>query len=163
MATGRVKFYDAKQGFGYLSPDNGGPDVYVGKAALAAGVNGLGSGKRVEFEVSEGPRGPQAHSVRPLTGRPADSVAAARRSAGELDALITELIGLLDTTVLPELRQGRYPDRAPSKVAAEMARTLIHELDATADEPPEPRRIPAHSRTSSGRRAPAPRRSSPGR
>src|ERR1700756_4115279 len=98
MATGRVKFYDAKQGFGYVSPDNGDADVYVGKTALAAGVNGLVAGKRVEFEVHDGPRGPGARSVRPLTGRPADTVAA-RRSAGELDALITELIALLDTTV----------------------------------------------------------------
>jgi hypothetical protein len=91
--------------------------------------------------------------VRPLAGRPANIVPAARRSAAELDALITELIGLLDTTVLPELRQGRYPDRAPSKVAAAMAGTL-HELDAAAAEPPEPRHAPAHGRAGSGGRAP---------
>jgi len=60
VATGRVKFYDAKQGFGYLSQD-GGPDVHVRKTALADGAEGLRSGTRVEFEVTEGPRGPQEH------------------------------------------------------------------------------------------------------
>ena len=153
MAAGRVKFYDAKQGFGYLSQD-GGADVYVRKTALADGVEGLRSGARVEFEVTEGPRGPQARSVRPLTGHPGGTAPAARRSAAELDTLITEMIGLLDTTVLPELGKGLYPEQARAKLAAEMARTLVHELDLAAAEQPEARRTPAPGR---GRRAPTPR------
>ena len=156
MATGRVKFYDAKQGFGYLSQD-AGPDVYVRKTALADGVEGLRSGARVEFEVTEGPRGPQARSVRPLTSRPASPARAARRSATELDTLVTEMVALLDTTVLPELGKGQYPDQAQAKLAAQMARTLIHELDLAAAEQPEPRRTPAPGQTRRGRRAPTPR------
>jgi CspA family cold shock protein len=156
VATGRVKFYDAKQGFGYLSQD-GGPDVHVRKTALADPAEGLRSGTRVEFEVTEGPRGPQARSVRPLTGHPGSTAPAARRSAAELDTLITEMVGLLDTTVLPELGKGRYPDQAPAKLAAQMARTLVHELDLAADEQPEARRTPAPGRPSRGRRPPTPR------
>jgi cold shock protein len=156
VATGRVKFYDAKQGFGYLSQD-GGPDVHVRKTALADGVDGLRSGSRVEFEVTEGPRGPQARSVRPATSHPASPAPASRRSAAELDALVTELIGLLDTTVLPELGKGRYPDQAPAKLAAEMARTLVHELDLAAAEQPETRRTPGPGQARGGRRAPTPR------
>jgi CspA family cold shock protein len=156
VATGRVKFYDAKQGFGYLSQD-GGPDVYVRQTALADGVEGLRSGTRVDFEVSEGPRGPQARAVRPLTGHPASTAPAGRRSAAELDTLITEMIGLLDTTVLPELGKGHYPDQTPAKLAAEMARTLVHELDLAAEEQPVARRTPAPRRPGRSRRPPAPR------
>jgi CspA family cold shock protein len=158
VATGRVKFYDAKQGFGYLSQDDG-PDVYVRKESLAAGVEALRSGTRVEFEVAEGPRGPQARSVQPVTSRPAGPPPAVRRSVAELDTLIAELIGLLDTTVLPELGKGRYPDQAPAKLAAQMARTLVQELDLAAAEQPEARRTSAPGQARGGRRAPTPPRS----
>ena len=73
--------------------------------------------------MTEGPQGPQARSVRPLTGHPASPARAARRSIAELDALVTEMIGLLDTTVLPELGTGRYPDQAPAKLAAQATAT----------------------------------------
>jgi CspA family cold shock protein len=154
VATGRVKFYDAKQGFGYLSQDDG-PDVHVRKTALADGVEELRSGTRVEFEVTEGPRGPQARSVRPLTSHPSSTAPAARRSAAELDTLITEMIGLLDTTVLPELGKGRYPDQAPAKLAADMARTLVHELDLASAKQPEARRTPPPRRPNRGSGGPA--------
>ena len=62
MPTGRVKWYDADKGFGFLAQD-GGADVYVRKAALPAGVQGLKPGQRVEFGMAEGRRGPQALSV----------------------------------------------------------------------------------------------------
>jgi CspA family cold shock protein len=107
--------------------------------------------------VTEGPRGPQARSVRLLTSRPGGTAPAARRSVAELDILITEMIGLLDTTVLPELGKGRYPDQAPAKLAAEMARTLVHELDLGAAEQPEARRAPAPGRPGRDRRPPPPR------
>jgi cold shock protein len=125
--------------------------------ALADGVEALRSGTRVEFEVTEGSRGPQARSVRPLTSRPGSAAPAARRSVAELDTLITEMIGLLDTTVLPELGKGRYPDQDPAKVAAETARTLVHELDLAAAEQPEARRASAPGRPGRGRRPPAAR------
>jgi CspA family cold shock protein len=151
VATGRVKFYDAKQGFGYLSQDDG-PDAYVRKTALADGVEGLRSGARVEFEVTQGPRGPQARSVRPLTSRPVSPARAARRSAAELDTLVAEMIGLLDTTVLPELGKGQYPDPGQAKLAARMARTFIHELDLAAAEQPETRRTAAPGQNRGSRR-----------
>jgi CspA family cold shock protein len=57
VPTGRVKFYETEKGFGYLARDGDGADVYVRKAALAAGVEGLSPGKRVEFDVIARPRG----------------------------------------------------------------------------------------------------------
>lgn len=71
MPTGRVKWYDAEKGFGFLSQDGGGSDAYVRKTALPAGVEALKPAQRVEFEVAEGPRGPQARSVRLLDARDA--------------------------------------------------------------------------------------------
>jgi len=59
VPTGRVKWYDADKGFGFLAQD-GGEDVYVRKAALPSGIAALKPGQRVEFGMAEGRRGPQA-------------------------------------------------------------------------------------------------------
>ena len=63
MPTGRVKWYDAEKGFGFLSQEEG-EDVYVRSSALPAGVEGLKAGQRVEFGVAAGRRGPQALSLK---------------------------------------------------------------------------------------------------
>jgi CspA family cold shock protein len=63
VPTGRVKWYDADKGFGFVTQD-GGEDVYVRAAALPPGVAVLKAGQRVEFGMAEGRRGPQALSVR---------------------------------------------------------------------------------------------------
>jgi CspA family cold shock protein len=127
MPTGRVKWYDADKGFGFLSQD-GGEDVYVRKAALPAGVESLKSGQRVEFGMAEGRRGPQALQVKLVDALP--SVAeAARRPAEELHGLIEDMIRLLESKVQPDLRRGRYPDRKASKLAAEVVRAVARDLD----------------------------------
>jgi cold shock protein len=144
VPTGRVKFYDPKKGFGYLAQDGGGADVHVRQDGLAAGVEGLSPGKRVEFDVIARPRGLDARSVRPVSshsGTTSSAVTApARLTTKELDALIADLIGLLDTTVLPELRRGQYPDRATSTQVTATLGTLADELEAaaTATEPTRP-------------------------
>ena len=127
MPTGRVKWYDAEKGFGFLSQD-GGEDVYVRKAALPSGVEALKSGQRVEFGMAEGRRGPQALSVR-VVEKQASAVENARRPAEELHGLVEELIRLLEGRVQPALRQGRYPDRKTCKLAAEVVRAVARDLD----------------------------------
>jgi len=127
VPTGRVKWYDAEKGFGFLSQD-GGADVYVRKAALPAGVQGLKSGQRVEFGMAEGRRGPQALSVR-LVDSPPSVVEARRRPAEELHGVIEDMIKLLEGKVQPDLRRGRYPDRRNAKLAAEMFRAVARDLD----------------------------------
>jgi cold shock protein len=127
VPTGRVKWYDAEKGFGFLSQD-GGQDVYVRKAALPSGVEGLKSGQRVEFGMAEGRRGPQALSVR-LVDTPPSVVEARRRPAEELHGLIEDMIKLLDTKVQPDLRRGRYPERRTAKLAAEVVRAVARDLD----------------------------------
>ncbi|MBC8093990.1 MAG: cold-shock protein [Pseudonocardia sp.] len=127
MPSGKVKWYDAEKGFGFLAQD-GGEDVYVRKAALPAGVDGLKQGQRVEFGMAEGRRGPQALQVK-IVDSPASVVESTRRPAEDLHSLIEDMIRLLDTKVQPDLRRGRYPERKIAKLAAEVVRTVARDLD----------------------------------
>lgn len=66
MATGTVKWFNEAKGFGFLSQDNGGDDVFVHfSAILGDGFRTLNEGQKVTFEVEQGPKGPQATSVTP--------------------------------------------------------------------------------------------------
>jgi cold shock protein len=65
MAQGTVKWFNAEKGYGFISTDNGGGDVFVHFTAIQAeGYRSLEENQRVEFEVARGPKGPQAESVR---------------------------------------------------------------------------------------------------
>ncbi|WP_189055310.1 cold-shock protein [Longimycelium tulufanense] len=127
MPTGRVKWYDADKGFGFVTQD-GGEDVYVRASALPQGVAALKTGQRVEFGVAEGRRGPQALSVKLVDPLPS-VVEARRRPAEELHGLIDDMIKLLEAKVQPELRRGRYPDRKATKRIAEVVRAVARELE----------------------------------
>ncbi len=127
VPTGRVKWYDAEKGFGFVSQD-GGEDVYVRKSALPRGVETLKTGQRLEFGVADGRRGPQALSVR-LIDPPPSVAEARRRPAEELHGLVEDMIKLLEARVQPDLRRGRYPDRRHSKRIAEVLRAVADDLD----------------------------------
>jgi CspA family cold shock protein len=65
MATGTVKWFSAEKGFGFITPDDGSADVFVHFSAIAGdGYRNLDENAKVEFEVTQGPKGPQAASVR---------------------------------------------------------------------------------------------------
>ncbi|WP_327594306.1 cold shock domain-containing protein [Streptomyces chartreusis] len=64
---GTVKWFNADKGYGYIGVDGGGPDVFVHYSAIQSdGYKSLDENLRVEFEVTQGNKGPQAESVRPL-------------------------------------------------------------------------------------------------
>ena len=64
MATGTVKWFNAEKGFGFISQD-GGPDVFVHfRAITGTGFKTLEENEKVEFEVTQGPKGPAAENVR---------------------------------------------------------------------------------------------------
>jgi CspA family cold shock protein len=66
MQQGTVKWFDAKKGFGFISTDSG-DDVFVHFSAIAGdGFKSLEEGESVEFEVTDGPKGPQAANVSKL-------------------------------------------------------------------------------------------------
>jgi CspA family cold shock protein len=67
MAQGTVKWFNSEKGFGFIEQDGGGADVFVHFSAIAAeGYKSLDEAQRVEFEVSQGQKGPQAENVRPI-------------------------------------------------------------------------------------------------
>ncbi|WP_433082962.1 cold-shock protein [Dactylosporangium sp. CA-139114] len=66
MAQGTVKWFNAEKGFGFISVD-GGADVFVHFSAIQSdGYRSLDENQRVEFEIKQGPKGPQAESVRKI-------------------------------------------------------------------------------------------------
>jgi CspA family cold shock protein len=67
MATGTVKWFNAQKGFGFITPDEGGADVFVHYSAITStGYKSLDEGQKVEYDVAPGPKGPQAENIRPL-------------------------------------------------------------------------------------------------
>jgi CspA family cold shock protein len=67
VAQGTVKWFNAEKGFGFIAVD-GGPDVFVHYSAIQMdGYKSLDQDQRVEFEVTQGQKGPQAEAVRPLS------------------------------------------------------------------------------------------------
>ena len=65
MAQGTVKWFNGEKGFGFIAVDGGGADVFVHYSAIdAGGYRSLDEGQRVEFEIEQGKKGPQATSVR---------------------------------------------------------------------------------------------------
>jgi CspA family cold shock protein len=67
MAQGSVKWFNSEKGFGFIAQDGGGPDVFVHYSEIQGnGFKTLDEGQRVEFEIGQGQKGPQAQQVRSI-------------------------------------------------------------------------------------------------
>ncbi|MBB5915054.1 CspA family cold shock protein [Nocardia transvalensis] len=67
MTQGTVKWFNGEKGFGFIAQDGGGPDVFVHYSEISgSGFKSLDEGQRVEFEVGQGQKGPQAQQVRAI-------------------------------------------------------------------------------------------------
>lgn len=126
MPTGKVKWFDAERGFGFLATDEG-EEVFLHASALPAGTT-VKPGARVEFGVADGRKGKQALSVRVLEAPPS-VVAAHRKPPEDMTVIVEDLIKLLDG-LSNQLRRGRYPDRAAANKVAAVLRAVAADLEA---------------------------------
>jgi CspA family cold shock protein len=127
VPTGKVKWFNAEKGFGFLADDQG-EEVFVHRDVLPEGVTELKPGSRVEFGVVAGRKGMQALSVRVLDPVPS-VLRATRKPADEMTPIVEDLIKLLDG-VSNSLRRGRYPDRAEGRKVAAVLRAVADNLEA---------------------------------
>ncbi len=67
MTTGTVKWFNADKRFGFITPDDGGADVVAHFSAIStSGYRSLDENQKVEFDITQGQKGPQAENIRPL-------------------------------------------------------------------------------------------------
>ncbi len=126
MPTGKVKWFNADKGFGFLATDEG-DEVFVHVSTLPAGVSELKPGTRVEFGVADGRKGKQALSVQILE-EPPSVVKAKRKSPDEMAGNLEDLIKLLDQTS-NGFRRGRYPDDVHARRIAAVLRAVADDFD----------------------------------
>ena len=126
MPTGRVKWYDAAKGFGFVTSDEGG-DVFLPKGALPTGTADLKAGQRLEFGVVDSRKGAQAMGVKVLDAPP--SIAQLRRRpADELHGMVEDMIKVLEAKIQPDLRRGKYPDKRTAEKVAQLVHAVASEL-----------------------------------
>ena len=130
MPSGKVKWFDADKGFGFLSQDDG-PDVYVHSDALPEGIGTLKAGTKVEFGIAQGRRGDQALQVR-VVDAPASVTRnqrnAQRKQPEAMVTIVEDLIKMLEG-VEEGYRRGRHPERASARGTAKVLRALADELE----------------------------------
>ena len=66
MATGTVKFFNEQKGYGFIKPDEGGADLFIHRSNVQTPDQTLYDDQKVEFEIGEGRKGPEAQQVRPV-------------------------------------------------------------------------------------------------
>jgi cold shock protein len=126
VPTGKVKWYDADKGFGFLTRDDGG-EVFVHSTALEPAGTTLRPGQRVEFGIAEGRRGTQALQVHLLEPPPTVSKVP-RKNPDEMVPIVEDLIKLLDG-VSNTYRRGKHPDSRDAKKIASVLRAVAADLE----------------------------------
>ncbi|WAL40045.1 cold shock domain-containing protein [Brevibacterium sp. BRM-1] len=121
MPTGRVKWFDAEKGFGFVTADSG-EQVFLHSTSLPAGTE-VAPGTRLDFDVVDGRKGKQV-----LKARVIEAPKRVRRDPEKTAAMIEDVIKLLDDTSAG-LRRGRYPDDGHAHKVAEVLRHIADDLE----------------------------------
>lgn len=125
MPTGKVKWFDAEKGFGFVTTQEG-EQVFLHASALPAGTL-LKPGTKIEFGVVDGRKGKQALSVRVLE-EPASVAENTRKKPEQMVEIIEDLIKLLDDTS-NTLRRGKHPEKKHAAQVAQVLRAVAADLD----------------------------------
>ncbi|MDO5034623.1 MAG: cold shock domain-containing protein [Actinomycetaceae bacterium] len=125
MPTGKVKFFHADRGFGFIEGDDG-ESVFLHASALPEGARAPKSGTRVEYSVVDGRKGAQAMRVQILPTAPSFTKLN-RRKPEHMVGLVEDLIKLLDASS-GSLRAGKYPKN--SDKIAQLLRAVADDFDA---------------------------------
>lgn len=128
MPSGKVRWFDAKKGYGFITSDDD-RDVFLPISALPAGVSTLRKGAKVEFSVADGRKGPQALDVK-LIGPAPSVVKATRPNPDDMAAIVEDLIKLLDSAG-NGLRRRHYPSPSEARKLAAMLRVVADEFDVS--------------------------------
>ena len=126
MPSGRVRWFDANKGYGFIINEEG-DDVFMSASALPKGVTTLRKGAKVEYSVVDGRRGPQAMNVHLISSAPS-LVKATRPKPDDMAAIVEDLIKLLDAAG-NGLRRHHYPSAAESKKLATLLRAVADNFD----------------------------------
>ena len=126
MPSGRVRWFDANKGYGFIT-NEAGADVFLPAVALPDGVTTLRKGAKVEYSVVDGRKGPQAMGVRLIESAPS-MVQATRPKPDDMAAIVEDLIKLLDSAG-NGLRRHHYPSQADSKKLATLLRAVADNFD----------------------------------
>ena len=121
MPTGRVKWFDADKGFGFVTAEDG-EQIFLHGSALPDGVTAT-PGMRLGFDLGDGRKGKQV-----LKARVHESPARVRRNPEKTASMIEDVIRMLDDTS-NGLRRGRYPDAGHSHRVAEVLRAIADDLE----------------------------------
>lgn len=126
MPSGKVRWFDQKRGYGFIS-DEDGNDVFLPATALPSGVSTLRKGVKVEFSLVDGRKGPQAMDLH-LLGPAPSVVRATRPEADDMAVIVEDLIKLLDKAG-NSLRRHRYPNPEESRKLATLLRAVADNFD----------------------------------
>ena len=130
MPTGSVKFFDPVKGFGFVQPDEEGPQAFLHVTNLPDGLTDIKPGTRVEYSIVDSKRGAQVLSLRIIEvpeSLEKKQRAASRMKNEDLVILVEGLISALDN-IRPGIEHGRLPEGASAEKLARLLRTLADQL-----------------------------------